>query len=445
MNEENYEYRNTAKVFTDMQDIKNPVMFELTARQLAFIGMAVIAVVFTWLITCRLFEMNQTAVILLCLLFVCPFLAFGFISPSGMPLEEWLALWWSNNIKSSPIKKKQVNNAYELAFKKWELKTKDKNNSKKTRLPKGKVMNQKILDGKINAWFPEKKLFCYKGQFFRLYRINSIKSLTDLGLINGMYRGYRFEYIFRKGVSYLLIGLEKDSERYLDFLASELDISLLSSGLSQDALGISEVNDQICDCGLLNLTVGKKGKDGVYTAFTLSNSKQMKHCPGYLSSGSSQIKTFLLTGIDNAECSHFIDRVSEISESIVCSIHFLLYEPCSLKTAVYDDASIKPAGKKTSMLNFINRCISRNDPIFSECMFVRISGDKNEIAQISERLKTLCSSECIELNTLNSEQRQGYTATLPLLTNRVTFSRAISGMKLVKLMPAEGINYEQNA
>lgn len=445
MNEENYEYRNTAKVFTDMQDVKNPVMFELTARQLAFIGMAVIAVVFTWLITCRLFEMNQTAVILLCLLFACPFLTFGFISPSGMPLEEWLTLWWANNIKSSPVKKKQADNAYELASKKWERKNKANNSSKKVRLPKGKKMNQKILDGKINVWFPEKKLFCYRGQFFRLYRINSMKNLTDLGLINGMYRGYRFEYIFRNGISYLLIGLEKDSERYFDFLAGGLDISLLSSGISKDAVGIGEVKEQICDCGLFNLTVGKKGKDGVYCAFTLSDLKQMKSCSGYLSSGEKQIKTFLLTGIDNAECTHLIDRIYEISGNIVCSIHFLLYEPASLKTAVYDDASIKPAGRKTCMLNFINSCISRNDPIFSECMFVRISGDKDELLQISGRLKELCSSECIDLNALNSEQRQGYVATLPLLTNKVTFNRAISGMKLVKLMPAEGLNHEQDA
>ena len=119
-------YRNTEKVPGETQNVKNPVMFELTARQLAFIGMALTAVVFVWLIACRLFELPQTAVIILCLVFGCPFLAFGFISPSGLNLEEWLALWSSNNIKSTAIRKFSYPNTYERVANEYQA-SKEKN------------------------------------------------------------------------------------------------------------------------------------------------------------------------------------------------------------------------------------------------------------------------------------------------------------------------------
>ena len=241
-------YRNTAKVPGEIQDVKNPIIFELSARQLAFVGMAAIVTVFTWLITCRLFEMNQTAVILLCLLFGSPFLAFGFIRPSNLNLEDWLAIWISNNLKSAPVRKLYAKNSYELVLEQLKQKESKKTKGAKSKSPlKGiSKMTQEILDGKINAYFPAKKLFCYRGKFFRIYRIDNFGSLSDLGLTTGMNKGYEFEFQNCGGENYLVLGLSKNSDMYLDFVSEDMNIALLIPKAKAEVIGIEELTDLIC-------------------------------------------------------------------------------------------------------------------------------------------------------------------------------------------------------
>lgn len=442
MNEEFYEYKNTAKVPGEIQNVKNPIMFELTARQLAFVGMTVISVVFTWLITCRLFEMGQTAVILLCFLFGVPFLTFGFIRPMDMNLESWLALWWSNNIKSAPVKKLSAKNAYELAIEKQERSKKDKKPKKrKTKPPKGTQMNQKILDGKINVYFPDTKLFCYQGSFFRIYKIGCISPPKDINLINNLDIGYKFQYLYYHGASYLLIGLENGSDRFFDFIAENMNITMLTPWSSLEAVGIEELSDQFCAFGFYDLSISKPHKNMPYMTFSISDSKQLKLRTDLISNNESNASTMLITGLHNPDCERIIDKISSISEGIITSIHFKLYDPVTLKNAVENDSSIKPLYRKTTMLEFLDKCILQNDIVFNECMFVRMSGTKEEIHRSIIKLISICTDECLNICSLHNQQRQGFNATLPLLNNRIAFYRVISGLQMARLMPvSEYIN-----
>ena len=85
---------------------------------------------------------RSRALIFVPLLFAAPFLAFGFIVPGGLKLEDFFIIWWSNNIKSAPVRKLSSVNAYEkmqiLALKKRDEKQngKEQKKGKKTKKEK---------------------------------------------------------------------------------------------------------------------------------------------------------------------------------------------------------------------------------------------------------------------------------------------------------------------
>lgn len=442
------EYRNTAKVPGEIQDVKNPVIFELTARQLAFIGMAAVATIFTWLITCRVFEFSQTAVILLCLLFGSPFLAFGFIRPSNLNLEDWLSIWISNNIKSAPVRKLSAKNAYELALehqKQKENRNKKNKSNKAIHSSKGKAkMNQDILDGKINAYFPAKKLFCYKGKFFRIYRINDSSAFSDIGLTTGMFKGYEFELHYSSRGTYLTVGLNKGSELYLDFISEDLNTALLLPEIKAEAIGIEELTDQLCDLGIYDVSIKKSAKDKPYLTFELTGSKLLKVMPDHLTLNDIITKTILITGFHNQECGSLADRLLSISDCITLSIHFRQYDSIQMLEAINSDATISDI-RKAQMSKFVKECTEHNEHIFNACMFAGLTGTSEEVKQAFNDLVELCSDECLSLYSLNHQQKAGYSAILPLLCNKITFSRVISGTQLSRLMPVDTFAYEQEA
>lgn len=115
-------YDGSEKVPEEIRNVRDPIWWGRTGRELLCMaggfGLACIvsAVLF------GLLGLRNRALIFVPLLFAAPFLAFGFITPGGLKLEDFIIIWWSNNIKSAPVRKLSSVNAYEkmqiLALKK---------------------------------------------------------------------------------------------------------------------------------------------------------------------------------------------------------------------------------------------------------------------------------------------------------------------------------------
>lgn len=138
-------YDGAVEIPKEIQKIRDPIIFNLTKRELCFVSAGLILAAASLWVLFRWIGVRNSAFVLLPVLLATPFLLFAFIRPMGLNLEDWLTIWMSNNVKSAPVRKLFAQNEYEKALeltKAYEEKTNaDKRGigyMRKTKMEKGK-------------------------------------------------------------------------------------------------------------------------------------------------------------------------------------------------------------------------------------------------------------------------------------------------------------------
>lgn len=111
-------YDGAVEIPKEIQKIRDPIIFNLTKRELFFVSAGLILAAASLWVLFQWIGVKNSAFIVFPVLIAVPFLLFAFIRPMGLNLEDWLTIWMSNNIKSAPVRKLFAQNAYEKA---WEL------------------------------------------------------------------------------------------------------------------------------------------------------------------------------------------------------------------------------------------------------------------------------------------------------------------------------------
>jgi hypothetical protein len=111
-------YDGVVEIPKEIQKIRDPIIFNLTKRELLFVSMGLMMAAVSFWGLYRWMGVRNPVFVLLPVLIASPCLLFAFIRPMGLNLEDWLTIWMSNNIKSAPVRKLFAQNAYEKA---WEL------------------------------------------------------------------------------------------------------------------------------------------------------------------------------------------------------------------------------------------------------------------------------------------------------------------------------------
>ncbi len=148
-NEYQKPYESTVRVPNEIQNIRNPIIFNRTGRELLFLLLAFLFAGGTWALTYILLALRMEITILLMVLMAVPSLCFGFIRPLRLNLEDWLMIWWSNNVKSAPVRKLAIVNTYDCLLTEAEEKSEsDKSANRKQKLKKRKQNRKKQKQGK---------------------------------------------------------------------------------------------------------------------------------------------------------------------------------------------------------------------------------------------------------------------------------------------------------
>lgn len=106
-------YDGAVEIPQEIQKIRDPIIFNLTKRELFFVSVGILLSGFSLWILFKEIGVSSSAFILIPVIIGSPFGLFAFIRPMGMNLEDWLAIWISNNLKSAPVRKLFAQNEYE--------------------------------------------------------------------------------------------------------------------------------------------------------------------------------------------------------------------------------------------------------------------------------------------------------------------------------------------
>lgn len=109
-------YDGAVEIPKEIQKIRDPIIFNLTKRELCFVSAGLILAAASLWVLFRWIGVRNSAFVLFPVLIATPFLLFAFIRPMGLNLEDWLTIWMSNNIKSAPVRKLFAQNEYEKAL-----------------------------------------------------------------------------------------------------------------------------------------------------------------------------------------------------------------------------------------------------------------------------------------------------------------------------------------
>ena len=98
-------YDGVVEIPKEIQKIRDPIIFNLTKRELLFVSMGLMMAAVSFWGLYRWMGVRNPVFVLLPVLIASPCLLFAFIRPMGLNLEDWLTIWMSNNIKSAPERK----------------------------------------------------------------------------------------------------------------------------------------------------------------------------------------------------------------------------------------------------------------------------------------------------------------------------------------------------
>lgn len=106
-------YDGAVEIPEEIQKIRDPLIFNLTRRELCFVSAGLLlAALLLWFLF-RVAGVKSSALVLLPGLAAAPFGLFAFVRPMGLNLEDWLTIWVSCHVRSAPVRKLSARNEYE--------------------------------------------------------------------------------------------------------------------------------------------------------------------------------------------------------------------------------------------------------------------------------------------------------------------------------------------
>ena len=98
-------YDGAVEIPKEIQAIRDPIIFNLTKRELLFVTIGILLAASSLWVLFRVVGVRSTGFVIVPVMVGGPFGLFAFIRPMGLNLEDWLTIWMSNNLKSAPVRK----------------------------------------------------------------------------------------------------------------------------------------------------------------------------------------------------------------------------------------------------------------------------------------------------------------------------------------------------
>ncbi|RHU37175.1 PrgI family protein [Clostridium sp. TM06-18] len=146
-------YDGAERVPDEIKNVRDTIMWDRTGRELLFLTGAMTMAALLSIVLFAVLKLTGRVFLIIPVLASVPFLAFGFLKPGGLALEDFLVIWWSNNINSAPTRMLSSTNYYErmqiLALNKAQEKDNPKANKKGRKTSKKALKNK--TEEKVSA------------------------------------------------------------------------------------------------------------------------------------------------------------------------------------------------------------------------------------------------------------------------------------------------------
>lgn len=139
-------YDGAERVPDEIKNVRDTIMWDRTGRELLFLTGAMTMAAFLSIVLFAVLKLTGRVFLIIPVLASVPFLAFGFLKPGGLALEDFLVIWWSNNINSAPTRMLSSTNYYERMQILALNKAQEKDNPKAKK--KGRKTSKKALKNK---------------------------------------------------------------------------------------------------------------------------------------------------------------------------------------------------------------------------------------------------------------------------------------------------------
>ena len=139
-------YDGAERVPDEIKNVCDTIMWDRTGRELLFLTGAMTMAALLSIVLFAVLKLTGRVFLIIPVLASVPFLAFGFLKPGGLALEDFLVIWWSNNINSAPTRMLSSTNYYERMQILALNKAQEKDNPKAKK--KGRKTSKKALKNK---------------------------------------------------------------------------------------------------------------------------------------------------------------------------------------------------------------------------------------------------------------------------------------------------------
>lgn len=139
-------YDGAERVPDEIKNVRDTIMWDRTGRELLFLTGAMTMAALLSIVLFAVLKLTGRVFLIIPVLASVPFLAFGFLKPGGLALEDFLVIWWSNNINSAPTRMLSSTNYYERMQILALNKAQEKDNPKAKK--KGRKTSKKALKNK---------------------------------------------------------------------------------------------------------------------------------------------------------------------------------------------------------------------------------------------------------------------------------------------------------
>lgn len=135
-------YDGAERVPDEIKNVRDTIMWDRTGRELLFLTGAMTMAALLSIVLFAVLKLTGRVFLIIPVLASVPFLAFGFLKPGGLALEDFLVIWWANNINSAPTRMLSSTNYYEQMQMLALNKAQEKDNSKTKK--KGRKTSKKV-------------------------------------------------------------------------------------------------------------------------------------------------------------------------------------------------------------------------------------------------------------------------------------------------------------
>lgn len=106
-------YDGAERVPDEIKNVRDTIMWGRTGRELLSLTGAMTVAALLSIVLFAVLKLTGRVFLIIPVLASVPFLAFGFLKPGGLALEDFLVIWWSNNVNSAPTRMLSSANYYE--------------------------------------------------------------------------------------------------------------------------------------------------------------------------------------------------------------------------------------------------------------------------------------------------------------------------------------------